>query len=118
MATLIINTGEKAFSREPALEGVGEALNKIWSKNTGRTSTGKMTGDIVTKKKKLSVKYPPLTESEKVALEEACDDAFFQVTYKGKKYTMYCDSISGTLYSMVAGLGFRYTNCTVNLIEQ
>ena len=24
----------------------------------------------------------------------------------------------GTLYSMVAGLGFRYTNCTVNLIEQ
>lgn len=39
--TLKINTGSKAFDLEPALNGIEESREKIWSKNTGRTSSGK-----------------------------------------------------------------------------
>lgn len=78
MATLIINTGEKAFSREPALEGVGESLNKIWSKNTGRTSTGKMTGDIVTKKRSCRLSTLRLQKVKKWHLKKRVMMRFFR----------------------------------------
>ena len=45
-ATLIINTGNKKFDKEPALNGIEESYEKIWSENTGRLLNGKMTGDI------------------------------------------------------------------------
>ena len=46
-ATLIINTGNKKFDKEPALNGIEESYEKIWSENTGRLLNGKMTGDIM-----------------------------------------------------------------------
>ncbi len=117
MATLIINAGSKEFSKEPAFRGVTESIEKIWSSNTGRVSTGKMTGDLVAIKKKLVIKYPPLTDTERQKLENAVADAFFSVTYKGRKYTMYADSPVLNLYSMAAGLP-RYEGASLTLVEQ
>lgn len=117
MPTLIINTGAKEFSKEPAAQGIDESSEKIWSSNTGRTASGKMTGDIVAIKKKLVVKYPPLTDAEKSALEIAISDAFFNVIYKGRSYTMYAGSPAVQLYSMVSGLP-RYIGMSLELIEQ
>lgn len=117
MSTLVINSGTKAFSKEPSFNGVTESSEKIWSSNTGRASSGKMTGDIVAIKKKLVVKYPPLTDSEKSKLDKAVSDAFFTVTYKGEEYTMYAGSPSYPLYSMASGLP-RYVGTQIELIEQ
>lgn len=117
MATLTINTGTKAFSVEPAHKGVTESSEKIWSSNTGRVASGKMTGDIVAIKKKLVVQWPPLTENQKNALDTAVSDAFFPVTYKGRTYTMYGGSPTYQLYSMAKGLP-RYYGVSVELIEQ
>lgn len=117
MATLVINTGRKAFSKEPAHQGVTESSEKIWSSNAGRVSTGKMTGDLIAIKKKLVVKYPPLTDDEKQALETAVSDAYFTVKYKNMTYTMYAGSPTATLYSMASGLP-RYVGTSIELVEQ
>jgi hypothetical protein len=115
--TLKINTGSKAFDLEPALNGIEESQEKIWSKNTGRTSSGKMTGDIVTTKLKLKIKYPVLTIEQKNLLNKAISDAFFTVEYQGAKYKMYANSPTYPLYSMATGLP-RYVGVAVDLIEQ
>lgn len=115
--TLKINTGSKAFDLEPALNGIEESQEKIWSKNTGRTSSGKMTGDIVTIKLKLKIKYPVLTIEQKNLLNKAISDAFFTVEYQGAKYKMYANSPTYPLYSMATGLP-RYVGVAVDLIEQ
>lgn len=118
MATLIINKGtSKAFSLEPAIEGITESKEKIWSSNTGRVSTGEMTGDIIAKKLKLSVKYPPMSKAEKDALEKAVGDAFFKVEYDGKDYTMYAGTPTFSGYADVKGVP-RYKDGTVDLIEK
>ena len=81
--TLKINTGSKAFDLEPALNGIEESQEKIWSKNTGRTSSGKMTGDIVTTKLKLKIKYPVLT-IEQICLTRLYRTLFLQLSIKGQ----------------------------------
>lgn len=116
-ATLIINTGDKKFNKEPALNGIEESYEKIWSENTGRLLNGKMTGDIIATKLKLSVKYPILTAAERDALNTAIGDAFFSVTYMEKKYKMYAGTPTYPVYSVVNGLPC-YVGVGVDLIEQ
>lgn len=118
MATLIINKGtKKAFDMEPALEGVSESYEKIWSSNTGRVSTGSMTGDIIAKKLKLSITYPPMSKAQKNALEKAVEDAFFTVEYDGKEYTMYAGTPTFNAYADVDGVP-RYKDGAVDLIQK
>lgn len=116
-ATLIINTGNKKFDKEPALNGIEESYEKIWSENTGRLLNGKMTGDIIATKLKLSVKYPILTAAERDALNTAIGDAFFSVTYIEKNYKMYAGTPTYPVYSAVNGLPC-YVGVGVDLIEQ
>ena len=44
-ATLIINTGNKKFDKEPALNGIEKSYEKIWSENTGRLLNGYIHGE-------------------------------------------------------------------------
>lgn len=115
--TLVINTGSKQFDVEPALNGVTESFEKIWSKNTGRVTTGKMTGDIIAVKLKLQVKYPILSTAQRNKLNNAIKDAFFTVKYQGITYKMYAGTPTYPLYSTVDSLP-RYTGIGVDLIEQ
>ena len=117
MATLEINTGNKKFDKEPAIGGITETIEKIWSENTGRTATGKMTGDIIAKKLKLQVHYQILSNVEKGLLDKAVGDAFFNVKYRGTNYTMYAGTPTYPLYSTANGMP-EYVGVGVDLIEQ
>lgn len=115
--TLVINTGNKKFDVEPALNGITESFEKIWSNNTGRVTSGKMTGDIIAIKLKLQVKYPILSTEQRNQLNKAIKDAYFDVLYQGEKYRMYAGTPTYPLYSTVDRLP-RYTGVGVDLVEQ
>lgn len=95
----------------------------IWSKNTGRVASGKMKGDIVAHKYKLTVTLPPMSDKEAASFDAAILTAFFNVTFRnpttGKNVTkkMYAGSPKYPVYSYVDGLP-RYVGVAVDLIEQ
>ena len=109
----------------PKHQGVTISTNKIWSANTGRTTSGKMVGTIVATKAKLQITWPPLTEAQVALIEAAVSDRstpFFTVSYTDMKgntvsRTMYAGDITYSQYSWSEGL--RYvTDVAVSLIEQ
>lgn len=106
------------FDMEPALNGVTETPEKIWSQNTGRATNGEATGDIVAIKRKLQVSYPPMNKEQKEQLEKAVSSAFFKVIYMGKEYTMYAGSPVYGLYNNLDGRGPFYSSVGVDLIEK
>lgn len=70
----------------PDKEGFTVTENKIWSKNTGRTASGLMVGDIVTKKYSLAISWSDLEESVVAQIDEAINTkAFFDVTFRNQR---------------------------------
>lgn len=109
----------------PAHQGVTISTNKIWSSNTGRTTTGKMVGTIVTTKAKLEIKWPPLTEDQVAEIEAAVSDKntpfvpveYTDMTGETVTKTMYFGDVTYTQYSWCRGI--RYiTDVSVSAIEQ
>lgn len=49
---------------EPAYKGITFSDEKIWSASTGRSTSGRMNGNIVALKKTRNIKFPPLKQSE------------------------------------------------------
>lgn len=96
----------------PALEGLTISSEKIWSANTGRTSSGKMAGTIVAIKTTVSIKWPPLTMAEVAVIEAAVSDKdnpfaamkYTDMTGKTVEKTMYFGTPSYTVYSWANGL--------------
>lgn len=95
----------------------------IWSSSTGRTASGKMMGDIVAQKYKLTVTLPPMSDDEAASFDAAILPAFFEVTFKnpttGKNTTksMYAGTPKYPVYSYADGLP-RYVGIAVDLVEQ
>lgn len=95
----------------------------IWSKNTGRVSSGKMRGDIVARKYKLTITLAPMTDEEAASFDAAISSTFFDVTFRnpstGQNVTkrMYAGTPKYPVYSYVSGLP-RYVGVAVDLIEQ
>lgn len=113
---------------DPALNGITITKEKIWSKNAGRSSTGKMMGDIVGIKYKMQIKWPILSQEESSLVDECLSDEskpFFDVKFKDPKSktgafvtkTMYAGTPTYPVYSYVDGLP-RYVGVAVDLIEQ
>ena len=55
--------------RSPKTGGITRKSEKVWSKNTGRTTSGRMQGTIVAIKKTISISWPPLTQAEQELIE-------------------------------------------------
>lgn len=109
----------------PAHKGVTLSSNKIWSTNTGRTTSGKMVGTIIAVKHKLEIKWPPLTMEQVAVIEGVVSvtaNAFVPVRYTDMtgtvvEYTMYTGDISYTQYSWHEGIQY-VTDAHVSCIEQ
>ena len=121
MAELVINGVDMP---DPAINGgLTYASEKIWSKNTGRTSNGEMFGDIVARKMTLNIKWNYLTESQIALIESAIYDSFFDVKFKDprtKQYVtkrMYAGTPTYPVYDVRNG-SYRYTGVGVDLIEK
>lgn len=98
---------------------------KIWSKNAGRTSTGKFVGDVIAIKHTLHAEWKTLSQSQGSTLYNLCDGDFVTVTYVDPKsssgaektITCYVDGPSYNVYSYVDGYP-RYTGVAIDLVEQ
>ena len=110
---------------DPALEGVTVNREKIWSSNTGRTTSGKMVGTVVAVKTTLKIKWPILTPAQVATIEGAVsdpDNPFVPVKYTDATgstvtKTMYFGTPSYTVYSCANGRQYIKGAC-VDGIEQ
>lgn len=106
---------------EPALNGLKISKEKIWSKNTGRVSSGEMVGDVVARKITLSIQWPRLTEEQVAIIDKAIDPAFVSVYFKNpntNKYetrTFYAGTPTYPVYSYALG---KYEGVAVDLVEK
>lgn len=55
--------------RSPKVRGITRKSEKVWSKNTGRTTSGRMQGTILAIKRTISISWPPLTQEEQELIE-------------------------------------------------
>ena len=98
--------------------------NKVWSKNTGRSSTGTFIGDIVAIKDKLQSEWKTMSQENSALLDSIVENTSIRVKYvdpsdsKGRtvEKVMYANDPSYPVYSYVDGFS-RYTGVGVNLIE-
>lgn len=106
----------------PASKGVTLSRNKVWSANTGRNTSGNMTGTLIGIKTKLEVKWPPLSMTQYGVIEAAVSADFASVTYTDSggattTKTMYFGDLTGTQYSWANGIQYM-TDVSVSMIER
>ncbi|MCD8142028.1 MAG: hypothetical protein LUD83_01895 [Clostridiales bacterium] len=109
----------------PALEGLTISSEKIWSSDTGRSSSGKMLGTIVAIKTTVKIKWPTLTMAEVAVIEAAVSDAdnpfvamqYTDMTGKTVTKTVYFGTPTYTIYSGADNLQW-VENVEVEGIEQ
>lgn len=119
---MVINGVEVAT---PKQGGVVITDEPIWASNTGRSSTGKMIGDIVAWKTTIAVTWPPLSFADAKKIRDAIKtaDAFFNIKYYDfssatmTEKTVYAGNVPRTLYSLAAGYR-RHTDVTITFVEQ
>ena len=109
----------------PKHSGIVVTEEPIWASNTGRSSTGKMIGDIVAWKTTIAVSWPPLSFDAAKTIRDAVisADPFFKIQYYDletgsmKTKTVYASNIPRTLYSLAEGYQ-KYTDITITFVEQ
>ena len=72
----------------PAPDSAGYVVteNKIWSKNTGRTASALMVGDIVGRKYSVVLTWSDLKQNEVKLIDKAINEkAFFPVTFENQR---------------------------------
>lgn len=121
----IRQSGSWVTMPSPAQGGMNIVDEPIWSSNTGRGTTGKMSGDIVAWKKTIDMDFPPLSFADSQTLRNALKNAgeFFQIRYKDfdasdwVPATVYTASLPRTIYSIAQGIQY-HTGVKVQLVEQ
>lgn len=99
--------------------------NKIWSQNTGRSSNGKMVGDIICIKKTITLKWANLNGNQVKAINDYISNqfnAFFDVTimdetFDDKIYTVYASDPTYEIWGWDERRRL-VKNLAVDLIEQ
>lgn len=106
----------------PAPVSISVGSEIIWSSNTGRISSGKMVGDVIAEKEKLSVSWGILTKEEFVQIKNALTAGFWplKINLDGDEYQI--DSYRGTLNRVPMGMlsdgHYYYRSASVELVEQ
>lgn len=117
MATLKV--GSVALP-EPAQLSSGDEI--IWSASTGRTASGKMTGDVVAEKKNLNITWGVLPESEVYKIKSNLKSGFLPLTFHDDGMNITISAYRGTLTKEHIGrLGdgiYYYKSVTVTIVEQ
>jgi hypothetical protein len=117
---------------EPAHKGINVTDETIWSSNTGRSSTGKMIGDVVARKSTIEVTWNVLTYAQAKQIIDAVRDSgdFFYIKYPDAraginsdgslKYAVkevYAGKIPRELYSLHDNLRY-YTGVQITFIQR
>ena len=118
--------------KDPKIGGVMVTDEAIWSANTGRSSTGKMIGDIVATKTTIEISWSVLTYAEMKAIRDAIMSGgeFFNITYpdveaginndgslKTQTKNVYVANVPRQLASTSTKVR-RYVDITIQFIER
>lgn len=111
---------------EPAHGGFSISIQDVDSASTGRGADGNMIRDRVAVKRKINLKFPPLTSSQMSAILSAVSGVSFSVEYPDPESatlnasgTFYCGDRTAPVY-MADGTSinkFVWENVSFNLIE-
>ena len=109
----------------PVLDENGFTVTKekIWNKKTGRSATGKMIGDVIATKHKVSCKWGALDREDVAKIDQAITPAWIDVTFTdpGTDKTVTKEMYAGTptypVFRYERGVK-TYKGVTVNLIER
>lgn len=119
MAEAILKAGSVVL---PAPVSLSIADELIWTADTGRTLSGKMTGDVVAEKKTVSIAWGILTEDEYLKIKRNLTRGFFPVTFRDDGGLITINAYRGTLTKEVLGKLsdgiFYYKSATVDLVQQ
>lgn len=94
----------------------------IWSSNTGRSTSGKMAGDIIAEKKNLDIKWEYLSEDDVGLIKRNLSAGFFPLTFRDDGMEITIQSYRGTLSKEHLGYvgdgTYYYRSVSVQIIEQ
>lgn len=108
----------------PKQEGVTLTDEKVWSANTGRTTSGKMVGDIVAIKTTVKIEWNRLTGAQATQVRKAVsnrDKPFSELSFTdldGNTTTMTVYFGTPTFTEFSATSGGSVSNVSVSGIEQ
>ena len=93
----------------------------IWSSNTGRSTTGKMIGDVVSEKKTFEIEWGVLTRAQFNTIRNNLAAGFhpFTIIIDGTstEITSYRGTLSGKLLGTFGGTTY-YKSASVSVIQQ
>lgn len=109
----------------PKQNGVSITDEPVWASNSGRSTTGKMIGDIVTWVTTISVTWPPLSFEEAKKIRDTIKNAgtFFSIKYHDfdtntlVEKKVYASSLPRVLSSVAPGIE-QYDGIAVTFTEQ
>lgn len=94
----------------------------IWSEDTGRTLSGLMVGDVIAKKKKISITWGVLSDSELATISNALIAGFFNVSFHDAgtdlNITVYRGTLSKELIGRSSDGVYWYRSAGVDLIQK
>ena len=113
--------GSKTKLPSPTLLKVDNEI--IWSSTTGRTSTGKMVGDVIAEKKTVDITWECLRDAELAVIRKTMKAGFFEFWLPDcgelVKITVYRGTISSEDRGEIGdGLGHWYKTVTCSVIQQ
>lgn len=106
----------------PAPVSISIGSEIIWSSNTGRVSTGKMIGDVIAEKEKLTLSWGILTKEEYDTIKDNLKAGFWpiKINVDGEPYQI--SAYRGTLTRVPIGKlpdgKYYYRSANVEIIEQ
>ena len=106
----------------PAPDSIKVDDEIIWSSSTGRSLDGTMLGDVVAKKKNISITWGLLQESELVLIKNRLIAGFFPITFRDAGEDVCINAYRSTLSKEEIGTLddgiFWYRSASVQIIQQ
>lgn len=118
--TVITKTGDEVALPAPVQITAGNEI--IWSSNTGRSSTGKMVGDVIAEKQTLTVTWGILTSAQFNLIKANLKAGFFILNVNVDGTPVSLSRYRGTLTSEPMGqLGdgkYYYRSASTDIVQQ
>ena len=114
---IVIKAGNTTLPSPVAVTASNEI---IWSANTGRSSTGKMIGDVVAEKKTFAITWGILTKAQRNLITSNLTSGFISFSIIEDNVTTTITSYRSTITyeAIVAGNETYYKNMQVSIIQQ
>ncbi len=118
MSAVVIKAGSVTL---PSPDTISTSEEIIWSANTGRSSTGKMIGDVIAEKITFAISWGVLTKSQRDLIRSNLQSGFhpFTIIEDGTPTTIdaYRSNITAEILGTFGGVTY-YKGMTVSIIQQ